>query len=104
MPAFNNQRPNEVLDRMNKKENIQILDVREAMEWISGHIPSAKHIPLGELSFRHEELDKDQDLIVVCHSGNRSKLACEWLSELGYKVTNMSGGMSSWPGEVAFGQ
>ena len=95
--------PNEVNERLAKGEKLNIIDVRESDEWANGHIPTAKHIPLGTLGSQSDQLDRKTSYIIVCHSGNRSGLACELLEELGYDVTNMVGGMSHWDGEVAFG-
>lgn len=92
--------PKEVKKRLAQGEKLNILDVREIHEWESGHIPEAKHIPLGLLMQRHIELDPQEEMIVVCQSGNRSGLACEHLEELGYKVINMPGGMSKWTGNI----
>ena len=96
--------PSEVKERLAKGETLSILDVRELDEWESGHIPGAKHIPLGSLSERHKELDPKQETIIVCRSGNRSGLACEHLEALGYKVVNMPGGMNQWDGEMKYGK
>ncbi|WP_049754036.1 rhodanese-like domain-containing protein [Anoxybacillus flavithermus] len=82
------------------EENVEVLDVREAHEVAAGKIPNARHIPLGQLFARLNELDSNKTYIVVCHSGGRSALACEWLSERGFHVKNMVGGMMSWEGEV----
>ncbi|QTH40973.1 rhodanese-like domain-containing protein [Cohnella sp. LGH] len=98
-----NMLPQEVKDRFAKGEKLNIIDVREPEEWESGHIPNAKHLPLGSIGERQGELDRSQPYVVVCRSGNRSGLACELLEELGYDVTNMPGGMSQWGGEVAYG-
>ncbi|TLS49982.1 rhodanese-like domain-containing protein [Paenibacillus antri] len=95
--------PQEVKERLAKGEKLNILDVREPEEWESGHIPNAKHLPLGSIGQRLSELDPTQSYIIVCRGGNRSGLACELLEELGYDVTNMPGGMSHWQGEVAYG-
>ena len=99
----NQQYPREVIERLNNRENIDVLDVREAQEWVGGHIPVAKHIPLGQLPGRINELNHSKEIVVVCHSGGRSGVACEILSEKGFNVTNMVGGMSSWVGEVQQG-
>ncbi|MCZ8521855.1 MULTISPECIES: rhodanese-like domain-containing protein [Paenibacillus] len=98
------QSPHEVAERIKKGEKIEILDVREHEEWESGHIPEARHIPLGELETRHSELNKEEEMVVVCRSGNRSGMACDYLTALGYKVVNMPGGMSVWPGQIKLGK
>ncbi|MDQ0178545.1 rhodanese-like domain-containing protein [Bacillus chungangensis] len=90
--------PEDVKARLGKGEKLSILDVGEMDEWESGHIPGAKHIPLGYLAQRYNELDKNKEIIVVCYSGSRSGIACEHLEEMGYNVTNMHGGMSYWTG------
>lgn len=81
-----------------------LVDVREDDEWESGHIPGARHIPLGTLGERHRELDPNRETIVICRSGNRSGLACEFLESLGYNVVNMQGGMSEWNGDIEYGK
>ncbi|MCD2138003.1 rhodanese-like domain-containing protein [Salinicoccus halitifaciens] len=81
-------------------EDLNIIDVREDDEVAEGKIPSAKHIPLGELEERLDEIDKDKHHYVTCHAGGRSSRACGFLSHYGYDVTNMEGGMSSWEGKT----
>lgn len=93
--------PSDVEARLAENAQQLIVDVRELDEWDRGHIVGAKHIPLSELPIRKSELDKSQEIIMVCHSGNRSARACEYLSDEGYQVVNMLGGMSIWYGEVA---
>ncbi|MFD1177421.1 rhodanese-like domain-containing protein [Paenibacillus puldeungensis] len=92
--------PQELSERLKSGERMNILDVREPEEWAEGHIPGAKHIPLGQLYNRHVELDPEQEHVVVCRSGGRSAMACELLSEGGYNVINMVGGMLAWPGDI----
>ncbi|MGO4498633.1 rhodanese-like domain-containing protein [Paenibacillus sp. 2RAB27] len=101
---YKEQMPDEVLGRINRKENVVILDVREQDEWESGHIPGARHIPLGQIARALNEMDQQQETIVVCRSGNRSGQACDFLSSMGYYVLNMPGGMSKWTGEIAYGK
>nr|WP_145164894.1 rhodanese-like domain-containing protein [Paenibacillus terrae] len=88
--------PQEVASRLNHGEKLYMLDVREPEEWAAGHLEGAKHIPLGQLTGRLHELDKSKEIIVICRSGNRSGLACELLSEKGFDVVNMTGGMNDW--------
>ncbi len=73
-----------------------LLDVRQPEEFRAGHIPGAKLIPLRELPTRLKELPKNQEIIVVCHSGNRSLSATRHLAGAGYQVVNLQGGMIAW--------
>lgn len=74
-----------------------ILDVRELSEWQTVHIPGATLIPLGELANRLSELPKDQEIVVVCRSGNRSAQGRDILLNAGFtNVTSMAGGMNQW--------
>jgi len=95
--------PETVHKRM-QKETLYLVDVREQDEWEAGHIAGAHHIPLGELGQRLGELPRGRELILVCRSGNRSGLACEYLESLGLNVANMTGGMLAWPGKVKTGR
>ena len=74
-----------------------IVDVREPWEFLSGHIPGALLIPLGELSSRLAELDPARPTAVVCASGNRSQSAAALLGQRGFqKVYNLANGMYGW--------
>jgi rhodanese-related sulfurtransferase len=73
------------------------LDVRETYEWEELHIPDATLIPLGELESRVNELPRDQEIVVVCRSGNRSLTGRDILINAGFEqVTSMAGGMNQW--------
>jgi rhodanese-related sulfurtransferase len=74
-----------------------MLDVREPDEWAAGHIPDATLIPLGELSSRVGELERNQRIVVVCRSGNRSAEGRDILLGAGFPaVTSLDGGMTEW--------
>ncbi len=74
-----------------------VLDVREPDEWTVYHIPDATLIPLGELSARINEVPRDQDVVVVCRSGNRSASGRDLLLDAGFtRVTSLAGGVSQW--------
>lgn len=77
-----------------------MIDVREADEVAVGKIPGARHIPVGNISEQLRELDKNEHYYIACHSGGRSRMACEILEEHGFNVTNMTGGMLAWKDEV----
>lgn len=78
--------------------NYIIVDVRETFEFDRGHIPGAKHIPLGQMPKRIKEIDRSKNIVVVCASGGRSSNAARYLSEEGYNVSNLMGGMMAWAG------
>jgi len=76
-----------------------VLDVREDKEYAAGHIPKAKHIPLGQLSGRIQELEKfkGKPILVTCRSGHRSARACGMLKKAGFEtVYNQAGGILAW--------
>lgn len=90
----------ELEEKIKNGERVNIIDVREDDEVAEGKIPGARHIRLGDLSDRVNELDKNEHYYIACRSGGRSSMACELLTSQGYDVTNMTGGMLSWAGEV----
>lgn len=73
-----------------------LLDVRTPGEYKQGHISGAELIPLDELSTKIKRLPKEREIICICESGSRSSVAARHLSEQGYKVSNLRGGMSRW--------
>ena len=80
-----------------RQEGAFILDVRRLDEWEQGHIPGATLITLDELGSRLDEVPRDQPVVVVCRSGNRSAQGRDILFDAGFtKVTSMDGGMNSW--------
>lgn len=98
--ADTNTLPKEVSvdDAYQMRENgAFVLDVRELSEWEDGHIPDATLIPLGQLESRMNEIPKDQEVVIVCRSGNRSAQARDILKNAGFtNITSMAGGMNQW--------
>lgn len=94
---------NEELEKkIETRENIVVLDVRESAEYAFNHIPNAISIPLGALEERVVELDKNDEIYVVCRTGSRSDLASQKLAEKGFiKVNNVVPGMSAWSGKTS---
>lgn len=91
----------EVLNKLNGKEKITILDVREPAEYAFGHIPGAISIPLGELEDRLNELNSEDEIHIICRSGSRSDLAAKKMTEKGFsKVKNVIPGMKDWTGPI----
>ena len=74
-----------------------VLDVRTPQEWNEVHIPGTTLIPLDELPNRLTEVPRDQKVVVVCRSGNRSATARDILLKEGFpQVTSMAGGVRQW--------
>ena len=73
-----------------------VLDVRTPEEWNDFHAPNTTLIPLDELAARVNELPKDQPILVVCRSGNRSKTGRDILLQAGFNATSMEGGLNAW--------
>ena len=80
-------------------KNALVLDVREEGEYKLGHILNAAHIPLGKLKERIGELEKyrEQPIVVVCRTTNRSGTACATLGKQGFaQAYNLAGGVTAW--------
>src|SRR6476659_3186789 len=76
-------------------EGLQVLDVREPVEWHHGHIEGATHIPLRDLPGRVADVPDGQTL-VVCRVGARSAQAAAYLLQQGHDAVNLDGGMVEW--------
>mgnify|MGYP003592397752 FL=1 len=73
-----------------------VIDVREPMEYLSGHVPGARLIPMCQLASRATELPKDRRVYVICASGNRSLAMTDLLQRLGFDAVSVAGGTSGW--------
>ncbi|KAF0111163.1 MAG: hypothetical protein FD147_1101 [Chloroflexi bacterium] len=74
-----------------------LLDVREQSEWNEAHVEGAVLIPLGELSNRIAEIPANQDVLIICRSGNRSGQARDILRAAGLmRTTSITGGINQW--------
>ncbi|MFZ0633893.1 MAG: molybdopterin-synthase adenylyltransferase MoeB [Candidatus Acidiferrales bacterium] len=92
--------PRELKARLDRGDDLYILDVREPHEYqicnIGGHL-----IPLGDLSRRVNELDSSREIVAHCRSGKRSAEAAEFLRKAGFrKIWNLKGGILAWSDEV----
>jgi len=88
----------ELHERMEKDENLFLIDVRTAGEYeYDGHIEGARLMPLSVLPVRLQEIPRDRTVVCVCRSGARSYTACELLQKQGFEnVINLNGGMMGW--------
>jgi len=77
--------------------SLVILDVRTNEEYTNGHIEGTINIPIDELEERLDELNDNDELLVYCRTGNRSRTAIEILNENAYeKLYHMNEGISAW--------
>lgn len=81
-----------------------LIDVRQTEEYMGGHIPGARLIPLGELEAYVEELKQlaDRRVVFYCRSGGRSARASTWAAQALHLPTvfNLLGGFMDWDGQV----
>lgn len=74
-----------------------IVDVREDWEVALAALPQALCIPLGSLGTRLNEINKERDIVLLCHHGMRSHMAARFLVGQGFpRVFNLSGGIDAW--------
>jgi rhodanese-related sulfurtransferase len=93
--------PKDLAKRLAAGERFVLLDVREAEELALCALPGVTHVPLGELSQRHVELDPDAPTVCICHHGRRSAHAAAGLVRLGFeRVFNLVGGVERWAIDV----
>lgn len=83
-----------------RRDEVQIVDCREAYEWAAGRIEGAIHLPLNRiLAGDVDGLDPTKPVVVVCRSGNRSELGALMLQARGFEAHNLEGGMEEWERE-----
>ncbi len=78
------------------RDGATLVDVRELSEYAAGHVPGALPIPMGQLTNRMHELDKESLVHVICASGNRSSAMRDLLAAAGFSAINVRGGTSEW--------
>jgi rhodanese-related sulfurtransferase len=90
----------ELKQRLEAGETLNLVDVREDEEVAGGMIPEAVHIKMGKIPDSLDFFDKDEEYIFICRSGRRSENVSRFMEEQGFKVVNMEGGMLEWIGEL----
>jgi sulfur-carrier protein adenylyltransferase/sulfurtransferase len=98
LPAISVQ---ELKRKMDARDAFELIDVREPFEFEIARIRGAKLIPLGEIAERADDLQREQTLIVHCHSGRRSAEAVRLLQQRGFaNVYNLEGGIDAWSDSI----
>jgi rhodanese-related sulfurtransferase len=92
--------PTEVAERLAAQPTaLLLLDVREDWERAIAAIDGAHHIPMAQLPQRLHELPRDRTIALLCHHGQRSRMAAEWLAALHEDfphLVNVAGGIDEW--------
>ncbi len=93
---------NDAVEACRKTPGAVLMDVREADEFRSGHIPGAVNVPLSAVS--RVTLPKDKPLFVYCLRGTRSRRAVSCFKRMGYQNVQSIGGIASYKGPTEKGQ
>ncbi|HEU0053738.1 MAG TPA: rhodanese-like domain-containing protein [Longimicrobium sp.] len=95
--------PTELKERLDRGDDLVIIDVREPFEWNIGNLEpyGAKLIPLQQVPARLDEIDPAAEIVLQCRSGGRSANALLFLRAHGYeRLWNLRGGILAWSDEV----
>ena len=93
--------PTELKSRLDKGEKLVLLDVREQWEYDLAKLNGSMLIPLGTLPQSLNKLDRDSEIICICHHGMRSADVTNFLLQQGFqKVKNLVGGIDAWSAQV----
>ena len=92
----------ELKQRLDRGDDLQIIDVREQKEYDVARLENSKLIPLGQVVSRMGEIDANRETVVHCKLGGRSAKAIEALKAAGFKgrLVNLKGGITAWSNEV----
>ena len=83
-----------------KEPNVQIVDLRNATEFKSGHVENAEHIFIGTLPKNLDKISKDKKVVIYCQGGDRATIGYSMLASNGFKnVLNYSASMNEWIGK-----
>ena len=93
--------PAELAEYLESGNPPKLVDVREPHELEISRIPNAEVIPLGQVASRISELNRDEEIVLICKSGTRSARALEVLYNAGFrKLKNLKGGVNAWARDV----
>jgi rhodanese-related sulfurtransferase len=78
-----------------------LLDVREPWEFEKCHLAGSMLVPMRQIPYALEELDQNQEIVVICHHGIRSRQVAYYLEQQGFdKVINLEGGVEAWAQDI----
>lgn len=82
-------------------ESFVLLDVRDAHEYYISDMGGTTRIPYDQLGEKHKELDPDDEIVVMCRSGNSAADAAKLLREKGFEnVSVLKGGINEWAKKI----
>ena len=92
----------ELKARLDRGDDLQIIDVREPNEYEAARLEGSKLIPLGQVVNRKDEIDESRETVVHCKLGGRSAKAIEALQRAGFagRLLNLKGGITAWSNDV----
>ncbi len=92
----------ELKEKMDAGEDIELIDVRQPDEYQKAKIEGAKLIPLPEIIQRMDEIDNSKPIVVHCKMGGRSAKAIEFLQAAGFEgdMSNLVGGITAWSDQI----
>lgn len=100
-PRMNNISTAELQDRLEKGEKPLIIDVREPWEFAEGHVPGSVLKPVGQIRSWAAQLNKQDEILLICRTASRSAMAYQYLNSMGFtNLKNVSGGIITWRGKV----
>jgi rhodanese-related sulfurtransferase len=80
-----------------RRDRVQLLDVREPPELALVSLPRSVNIPMQQVPARLGELDPSRPVVVICHTGQRSRRVAAFLMANGFeRVYNLTGGIDAW--------
>jgi rhodanese-related sulfurtransferase len=91
MPEVNASDAKQIID-----SGGQLLDVRTDVEFLAGHIPGARHVPLADMQAQAASLDREKPVVVYCRSGERSGPAADAFTASGWDAHSIEGGLLAW--------
>jgi rhodanese-related sulfurtransferase len=93
--------PEELRERMERGDELLVVDVREPMEYEIARIEGTRLLPLSRFPEWADQLDPETEIVFMCHHGIRSAQVCRYLARQGFKhLYNLSGGIDAWSWEV----
>src|SRR6476619_7380762 len=79
-----------------QRDGAYVIDVREPVEYVGGHVPGAELVPMAQLPAKIADLPKDRPVYVICASGNRSLAMTDFLQRAGVQAMSVAGGTQAW--------